>query len=134
MQYWGWNEIPYDRVALGNPLNWDVVVIHLPAEIGGPGGAEDFADNLSTDAQWRLESTLDKWVGAGYLVPGMENIGNRPGSYMVFVREFWQDDGGSEHGNWFRYFFCNYWKSPSGKYEIVSWEWGGNNDDGACVI
>lgn len=131
VQYWGWNEIPLDRNVLGNMQNWDAVVIHLPAEICGPGGDYDYADCLASDAQWKLESTLQKWVDAGYLVPGMENVGNRPGSYVVFAREFWSDDG-TQHGNWFRFFFCNYWKSPGGKFEIVSYPWGDN--DGACVI
>lgn len=132
VQYWGWNEIPFDRNVLGNPLNWDAVMIHLPAEICGPGGDSDYVDCLASDAKWKLESTLDKWVGAGYLIPGLENVGNRPGSYVVFAREFWRADG-TEHGSWFRFFFCSYWKSPSGKYEIVSYPWGGG-DNGACVI
>lgn len=134
VQYWGWNEIPLDRKVLGNADNWDAVMIHIPAEICGPGGDSDYVDCLVSDAQWKLESTLDKWVGAGYLVPGMENIGNRPGSYVVFAREFWRDDG-TNHGNWFRFFFCNYWRSPSGKYEIMSYSSdAASGNDGACII
>lgn len=131
VQYWGWNEIPLDRNVLGDGKNWDAVMIHIPAETCGPGGDDDYVDCLTSDAQWKLESTLQKWVDAGYLVPGMENIANRPGSYVVFVREFWRDDG-TQHGNWFRFFFCSYWKSPGPKFEIVSYPWGDN--DGACVI
>lgn len=127
VQNWGWNEIPLDRIALGNPLNWDAVVIHLPAEICGEGGRDDYVDCLSADAQLRLESTLDKWVNAGYLVPGFENADKRPGSYVVFVREF--NDGG---GAWFKWFFCSYWRSPGSKYDIVSYPDGSDND--ACVI
>lgn len=126
VQYWGWNEIPLDRQTLANPLNWHAVMIHVPAEICGKGGYWDKADCLSDKAKWRLESTLDKWVNAGYLVPGMENAGYRPGSYVVFAREFPVDDGFQ------RYFFCSHWVSPGGKYEIVSYPWGDN--DGACVI
>jgi len=131
VEYWGWNEIPFDRNTLGNTDLWDAVMIHLPAEICGPGGDNDYADCLAPDAQVKLETTLQKWVDAGYLIPGMENVANRPGSYVVFAREFWDDDG-TDHGNWFRFFFCNYWKSPNGIFEIVSYAWGG--DDGACVI
>jgi len=133
VEYWGWNEIPFDRLSIGNPENWDAVVIHLPAEICSLSGIDgsDVVDCLHPDSHSRLESTLDKWVGAGYLVPGAENIANRPGSYVVFVREFWSYDG-SEAGNWFKYFFCSNWASPQGTYEIVSWSWG--DDDGGCVI
>jgi len=133
VQYWGWNEIPFDRNVLGNPQNWDAVMIHLPAEICGPGGDGDFVDCLDDNAKWKLESTLDKWVGAGYLYPGMENLANRPGSYVVFAREFWRDDG-TQHGSWFRSFFCSYWLSPGGKYEIVSYPSGGGDGGGACAI
>ena len=126
VEYWGWNEIPFDRQALANPLNWDAVMIHVPAEICGGGRNVDNADCLSDEAKLRLEVQLDKWVNAGKLVPGMENVGNRPGSYVVFAREIPVDAG------WNRFFFCDHWKSPGGKYEIVSYPMGENN--GACVI
>lgn len=125
---WGWNEIPLDRQTLGDPMNWDAVMIHLPAEICSSGGAEDYAQCLVSDVQWRLEQTFDKWVNAGYLVPGMDNLANRPGSYVVWVREI------QENGDWYRWFFCSWWTSPSGKYEIVSYPAGGPNGDGACAI
>lgn len=130
VEYWGWNEIPFDRNTLGDPMNWDAVVIHLPAEICNPGGDDDSVNCLHPDSHARLESTLDKWVDKGYLVPGLENIAFRPGSYVVFVREFWRDDG-SEAGNWFKYFFCESW--AYGKYEIYSWgqDWG---DGGGCAL
>merc|ERR1712216_77340 len=123
IEYWGWNEIPMDRLTLRDPLNWDAVLIHLPAEMY-------YIADLHINSQWRLETTIDKWVSTGKLVPGVENVG-RPGSYVVFVREFHQDDG-SEAGNWFRWFYCENWKSPGGKYEIVSWAMG--NDAGGCAI
>lgn len=125
-RYWGWNEIPFDRNTLADPMNWDAVAIHLPAEICGEGGAEDSANCLADAAKEKLESTLDRWVNQGYLVPGFENVDNRPGSYVAFVREFANDNG------WFRWFFCEYWASPNGKYEIISNSWGG--DDGSCYI
>jgi len=123
---WGWNEIPLDRLTLNDPNNWDAVLIHLPAEICGAGGNEDKAECLDDDSKWNLETTLDTWVNAGLLVPGYDNIGNRPGSYVVFVKEFSTDDV-----NWFRWFFCRYWKSPN-NYEIMSYADGDN--DGACYI
>lgn len=127
---WGWNEIPMDRQVLGEPLNWDAVMIHIPAELCGPGGQDDYVDCLVSDAQWRLELNLDKWVDAGYLIPGQENAANRPGSYVVFAKEF--SDNGSD---WYRWFFCSYWMSPSGKYEIVSYPKADDgSDDGCCFI
>jgi len=125
-RYWGWNEIPFDRETLADSQNWDAVLIHLPVEICGPGGSGDSVYCLEDNAKYKLESTLDKWVNSGYLVPGFDNIGQRPGSYVVFVREFNQGLG------WFRWFFCEYWRSPSNKYEIIANEWGG--DDGSCFI
>lgn len=128
-EYWGWNEIPVDRLAIGNPQNWDAVMIHVPAEIcgGGTGGSDDAIACLSIDNQWRLEANLNKWVEAGYLIPGKDNIGSRPGSYVVFSREFYLDE------KWLRVFFCDGWTSPSGKYQIMSYAQG-NDDDGACYI
>lgn len=128
-QYWGWNELPLDRETLRNPLNWDAIMIHLPADIcniEGHTGMMDSVDCLHPNSHWRLERTLTKWVDAGYLVPGLENVAYRPGSYVVFAREFQQD------GAWFRWFYCEYWSSPSNLYEIVSYPQGEN--DGACVI
>lgn len=126
--YWGWNEIPWDRATLADQQNWDAVLIHLPVEICGFGGNSDSPDCLADAAKFKLESTLSKWVNSGYLVPGFDYIGNRPGSYVVFVREFYLDGVG-----WQRWFFCQYWASPSGTFEIIfnSWDTG---DDGACYI
>jgi len=125
-RYWGWNEIPFDRSTLADSQNWDAVLIHLPVEICGPGGTGDSVDCLQDAAKYRLEQTLDKWVNSGYLVPGFDNIGSRPGSYVVFVREF------NEGAGWFRWFFCQYWRSPGNRYEIIANEMGG--DDGSCFI
>lgn len=125
---WGWNEIPFDRLALSDPNNWDAVMIHLPAESCGQWGNDDVVDCLCEDCHWRLETVLDQWVDAGVLVPGFENIGYRPGSYVVFAREF----SPNFDNIWYRWFFCSYWKSPSGKYEIMSYSEGA--DDGACFI
>jgi len=131
---WGWNEIPLDRETLGDPSNWDAVMIHLPAEIGGEGGQNDVVDALCwPDCHERLETTLDTWVDAGLLVPGLENSGNRPGSTVVFAREFTKDGLSGDGASWYRWFFCDNWKSPSGKYEIVSYA-ETDQDEGACVI
>merc|ERR1712232_894370 len=63
------------------------------------------------------------------LVPGEKNIVNRPGSYVVFMRE-WVD----AFDNSFSDFFCQNWKSPSGTWEIVYDTVSDGNPDGACWL
>merc|ERR1711998_91726 len=109
-EWWGWNEIPVDRRSIGDQQNWE-------------GGADDAIGCLVQDAQWRLETTLQKWVDAGYLKPGLEHKDDKPGSYVVFAREFWVDNG-TPRGSWFRFFFCDYWMSPGNIFEIVSYPMG----------
>lgn len=64
----------------------------------------------------------------GYLVPGEENMGNRPGSYVAFVREWYDADA----DRWRKWFFCEDWNGPLGKYKIVARETG--TDGGACFL
>lgn len=152
-KYWGWNEIPVDRNIAEDPQNWDAVVIKLPAAIcddtqgtGGLGGADTLQclGNLESKA---LEDDLDSFVQKQLLVPGGDNVANRPGSYIVLVREWgttWAksstaDEGELEAGwsgiNWQKYFFCENWKSPTGKYQIVHMPPSQDpNGRGACYL
>jgi len=131
--YWGWNEIPMALADLTPPENHQTIFIHLPTSICGHGGGDDSVDCLEEGQQWALENDLDNWVngkdGFGYLVPGSSNIGNRPGSYIVFVRQWYSVD----EDRWRKYFFCENWEGRLGKYKIVAIPWGGG-DDGACYV
>jgi len=130
--YWGWNEIPTELASLTPHANHQTIFVHLPSSICGNGGADDTVLCLDEGRQQALENDLDNWVngpdGFGYLVPGEDNIGNRPGSYIVFVREWY--DAASDR--WRKWFFCEAWQGPLGKYKIVSRSWGA--DDGACFV
>lgn len=134
--YWGWNEIPMNLDALTPAGNHQAVFIHLPTSICGNGGGDDSVWCLGAGHQQALEYDLDNWVngpeGFGYLVPGYDNMANRPGSYVVFVREWYDMD----NDRWRKYFFCENWQGPMGKYKIVSWTMGTNGagDPGACYI
>jgi len=103
--YWGWNEIPMPTQKITNPRNWDAIVIKLPAAICGDNGQYDTVQCLLDGHKERLHNDLIQWRNDNYLKPGKDMISERPGSYVVFVRE-WMDGS----GNWFRYFFCENFK------------------------
>jgi len=151
-KYWGWNEVPVDRNIAEDPANWDAVVIKLPAAIcddttgAGSLGASDSLACLQTLESKALEEDLDSLVKRQMLKPGADNVANRPGSYVVLVREWgttWQsstaEKGELQAGwngvNWQKYFFCENWQSPSGLYKIVHMK---PSDDasgrGACYL
>jgi len=120
--YWGWNEVPIDRTIADDPKWWDAVMIKLPAGLNSVnelGGAEKF----------QLEKDLASWEKNGKIVPGSANCATRPGSYMVFVREvtFHQDA-------YYRKFYCENWKSPSGWYQVVYEQPPPGKSGGACYI
>lgn len=131
--YWGWNEIPTNLADLTPYENHQTVFVHLPSSICGNGGGDDSVNCLGDGQQAALENDLDNWVNGpdqfGYLVPGEGNMGNRPGSYIVFVREYYNSD----EDRWRKYFFCENWWGPSGKYKIVAYEWS-DGYDGACFV
>jgi len=112
--YWGWNEIPVDGSVMNNPANWDSLVIKLPAAICGGNGGKDEVSCLSPSAQEDLESQLMWHERNGFLKPGAGQVNNKPGSYIVFLREW-----SPRPDVWERYFFCGSWVSPSGKYKVV---------------
>jgi hypothetical protein len=104
--YWGWNEVPVDRSVMDDNQNWDAIFIKLPAAI--PSSSQ-----LNNGASWQLEDTLDDFVKNGLLTPGKQHATQHPGAAVVFLRE--DLDGGS----WKRTFFCENWKGPQGKWEVV---------------
>jgi len=144
-KYWGWNEIPVSREIVEDHSEWDSIMIKLPADVcNSDMGAGDTVKCLGTTEAADLESQLDDFVTGGKLVPGLDNIGKRPGSYVVFAREWGQtseSSTGSNLGssfagvNWQRWFFCEDWTSPSGKYKIVHNKPSDDvNGNGACFI
>merc|ERR1740117_1709752 len=136
-KYWGWNEVPVDRDTVDNAMNWDAIMVKLPADIcNNNWGQEDSISCLGQTEQWALEGDLDSMVSSGKLLLGSSNMGSRPGSYIVIVRE-WGDpyDGDNGGVNWNRLFFCEDWSSPGGKYKIVHMKKSDDpNDNGACYL
>lgn len=88
----------------------------LPGDICGSGGSTDTVDCLSRDAKGNLQQQLEALIDAGSLVPGADQVSSKPGSLVLFVREFRQT--GNE-GVWQRQFFCHEWALPDGKYYIT---------------
>lgn len=113
-RYWGWNEIPLDRSAVNKPVNWDAIVIKLPPAACGSDGKDDHVKCLSNDSQNHLEQLLSWYVSQNYLKPGLGNIAKRPGSYVVFLKEYYVGNRAWERG-----FFCESWTSPNNKYSVV---------------
>lgn len=129
MHYWGWNEVPVTRTLVDDPKNWDAVMIKLPEMVCGDGGP-DALRCLSGEAHNQLEKDLDTFVGKGSLKPGKDHVTSRPGSYIVLVREF-----DVNHNNLYtRQFYCESWKSPSGKYQIVFEAQTSAKDMGTCYL
>jgi len=127
--YWGWNEIPMDRESLIDPANHDATMIKLPASVCGNGGGDDTLWCLTDGAANALERDLDKWANGGFLVPGVDHIAEQPGSYIVFLREYVDDNY-----NWQKYFFCESCTSPNNRWQIVFQPMDSNNPTGACYI
>lgn len=110
--YWGWNEVPVTRNLISDPLNWDAVMIKLPAQLCG--GQQDHLGCLGPSQQEQLEEDLDAMVRTNKLLLGKHHIVTRPGSYMVVVREF-----ETREGDYQRQFYCENWVSPNNKYQLV---------------
>jgi len=115
-KYWGWNEVPVAKGIVDDVGSWDSIIIKLPADIcQNNQGRDDKPSCLHNPAKQQLEKDLDQFVSQGKLKPGSSHIGDRPGSYVLFVREH-----ADKSGNWQREFFCTNWDSPNGKYHIKS--------------
>jgi len=127
--YWGWNEIPMPTDKITNAKNWDAIVIKLPAAICGDKGEYDVVSCMGDGQQAQLHDDLIAWKDAGHMIPGLDHIGTRPGSYVVFAREYMDDSG-----NWFRYFFCQSWKKQWATYGVEIKYVNPNKGDtyGAC--
>jgi hypothetical protein len=122
-KYWGWNEIPVAKWVVDDSTQWDAIIVKLPADVcnNDDWGVNDDPACLSTTAQEQLENDLDQFVQQNKLIPGKDNIRFRPGSYILFVREYGQTFGtnGGFDVNWSREFFCSNWVSPSNKYQVI---------------
>jgi hypothetical protein len=127
--YWGWNEVPIDRVQAHSPINWDALAIKLPAAVCGNNGFDDKMSCLSSAAEQQLQQDLYTHIKSGFLVPGASQITKRPGSYVVILKE--QLVGS---GTWQRFFYCENWKSPDGKLQIVFTPESSSSPTGACYI
>jgi len=125
--YWGWNEVPMPKDTITLPRNWDCIMIKIPAAIGGGDGTYDSVWDMHDAAQYQLGLDLLQWTNTGFLVPGLDNIGNRPGSYVVFARE-WVD----EYLNWQRFFYCEYFAAAGMK--VIFEAPGGDFENGACYL
>merc|ERR1712146_445115 len=87
-----------------------------------PGGVDTVAC-MSRGFQENLEDDLTKWYkDYSAMVPGSSHYDSKPGSAIVFVREWGQaftNEEGNKDYNWARYFFCESWHSPNDKWKIV---------------
>ena len=68
-----------------------------------------------------LEAKLDDYVANGALIPGFDNMGNRPGSSIAIARQLpeWKEDitHWDAKTGWLRKFYCENFQV--GKYQIV---------------
>lgn len=128
-KYWGWNEVPVAKAVVNDAGSWDAIIIKLPADAcqRSQWGVDDDPSCLTSDAQEQLEKDLDQYVTGGKLKVGGEHANQRPGSYVLFVREY-----ADTSMNWQRQFFCSGWISPNSKYQVVHSNPG--QSDSACYI
>mmetsp|Transcript_650 Transcript_650/g.1144 ORF Transcript_650/g.1144 Transcript_650/m.1144 type:complete len:625 (-) Transcript_650:130-2004(-) len=126
--YWGWNEVPLDAKIVHDPSNWDAIVIKIPVAACGQSG-QSSANCLNPAAHQNLEDQLAWHEQNGFLKPGLNNIKNRPGSYIVFLKE-WSHD--PDH--WQRSFYCENWSSPSGKYQVIFQPKSASSSTGLCYV
>jgi hypothetical protein len=131
-RHWGWNEIPVRNDVVNNVLNWDAILIKLPALLcdqDGWNGQHDSVDCLTDDAKMALEQNLYWYVNNKKLIPGTKSISTRPGSYVTFMKEY--SVGNSQYE---RTFYCEDWTSPSPKYKVVYVPISNSNPSGACYL
>ena len=105
--WWGLNEVPV-IASVDDPANWDAITIKLPTGVDTP-------DSLTDAASVMLEADLDKYVTRNLLLPGIDNIALRPGSYVVFAKQM---DDGSQSNNYQTEFICSEWQGVA--YHICS--------------
>lgn len=117
--YWGWNEIPVSKYITDDSQYHESLAIVLPE---GVGSLNDF----STSQIDNLVAAMDWYVKKGYLVPGVDNVRKRPGSYVVQIKQI-EDN----NGNYGQYFFCQ--DMDLVKYKIV-FSRVTKKDTGTCYI
>jgi len=122
-KYWGWNEIPVDRLKVKDANNHAAIFVKLPAAICGGMGGDDSMGCLTAGGQLALQRDLQKYVDDGKIIPGQSMVGLHPGSDLVVVREY----GDDSQDWWRRWIFCEDWSSPNGKLHIVF-------KDGKCYL
>lgn len=130
--YWGWNEIPITRdgdSGITNPANWDAVVVKMPLYVCKSTGGDDHPGCLSAAANLNLETDLTQWVKDAKMVAGLDAVTKSPGSYIVLMRE-WQD----QNGNSFSFFFCDEWSSPNRHWEITYVPMSTASPTGVCYL
>lgn len=100
------------------------------------GGFSDSICCVDDEGQYLLECQILAQECVNTLVSGVENVGNRPGSYILFMKHELRDDdfGGAYPGYYETYFYCESWSSPNGFYEIVYAEQDASNPTGACYV
>jgi len=121
--YQGWNEIPVDESIVNDPNNWDTLAIGLPAgicwsqngETDGSYGDKDGLYCLNQKAGEKIECQITDYVYQGWLVPGEDKQGSRPGSYMLVMKS--QQDP-NDSGRWQSVFFCEEWTSPNQYWQL----------------
>jgi len=86
----------------------------------------DKPDCLKPAAQAALETALSDFETKVKLLVGADAVTWRPGSYILFVREYEVELG------WERYFFCSPWIAPSGQRQVVSLPQDDVLTTGAC--
>jgi len=128
--YWGWNEVPVTKSIVDDASYWDAVMIKLPANICGSDdwGASDSVSCMGMPQQKQIEVELKAFVDNFKLTPGIDHAQTRPGSTVVFVREwgtgFTSSGDLSNTGwsdiNWQRWFFCENWYGPRGWFNVLS--------------
>jgi hypothetical protein len=119
-EYPGYNEIPIDANYAKDPQNIQAFAIVLPVGAGEPTA-------LSSGAKSDLDGNLLWYIDNGFLVPGVDNVGRRPGSYVVFVRQ--NEDG---NGNFSQEFFCA--NLETNHHKVVYVPKSGANPTGACYL
>jgi len=100
--YWGWNEVPVDRVTVANQANWDAVMIKLPTGVCGGTGENDLLSCVPHKYQVQFEKQLTQWSNKGFLK-----------HEIVIAREYMDKDS-----KYLRKFFCQSWTSPNHLFKI----------------
>jgi len=124
-RYWGWNEVPVSAKLTNDPTNTCAYMIKLPANIC----SSNTIDCLGQAQQRQLEEDLTALVRNKKIFPGKDQVKNRPGSYVVVVREY--DTG---NGQYERQFFCQQWSSPNKKFELVFDPISAKDSTGVCYL